>query len=78
MVSGLAYCKLTAVCNPNDPAVSLKKQATQSPILPGLPQTTSATETTATNAPVKGTSSLSKVNFFSIPNILPCFAIDLN
>ena len=37
MISGRTYCTLAALCRPQAPAVSRRKQAMQKPILAGLP-----------------------------------------
>ncbi len=37
ITSGLMYANLAAPCIPSAPVISLKKQAIQTPILPGLP-----------------------------------------
>ncbi len=52
MISGRMYWTTPARCRPNAPAMSRLKQATQMPMLPGLPAFTSTGARTPIKMPV--------------------------
>ena len=53
MISGRMYWTAAARCNPNAPAMSRLKQATHTPMLPGLPSLTRIGARMPTAMPVR-------------------------